>query len=140
MANKFSCHWGKNKMNHLGLHPLFRDIPITLVPFQDRGCCLSKRSNQHLVKSLTISLLMVGKAWKIWSWLGEMCSVVTGGFLLKFEKLKVHGEGQKNLSRGSEPITQGSSLLEHQSGLFSAAGLTGAQRVLEKVVQSFTVD
>lgn len=82
-------------MNHLGLHPLFRDIPITLVPFQDRGCCLSKLSNQHLVESLTISLLMVGKAWKIWSWLGEMCSVVTGRFLLKFEKLKVNGEGQK---------------------------------------------
>lgn len=140
MADKFSCHWGKSKVNHLGSHPLFRDIPITLVPFQDRGCCLSKLSNQHLVESLTISLLMVGKAWKIWSWLGEMCSVVTGGFLLKFEKLKVNGEGRKNLGRGSEPIRQGSSLLEHQSGLFSAAGLTGAQRVLEKVGQSFTVD
>lgn len=59
--------------------------------------------------------------------------MVLGGFLLKCERWKVHGKGQ-NLSRGSEPRRQGSSLLEHQPGSFSAWGLSGAQRVLEKVV------
>lgn len=110
--NKFSCHWGKNKMNHLGLHPLLRNIPHHTCSISRQATLFIETFNQHLVK---------------------LCSVILGGFLLKFERWKVHGKG-RNLSRGSEPKRQGSSLLERQPGSFSVWGLSGAQRVLENVV------
>lgn len=56
--------------------------------------CLSKVPNECLFKNVAIYLPVVGKAWKIGSWLGEMCSVVLHGFLMKSERLKVRREGQ----------------------------------------------
>lgn len=113
MANKFSCYRGKNRMNRLRLHSLFMDTLVTLIPFQVGGCCLSKCPKQHPVKSVSISLLTVGRAWEICLWLGEMCCVVLCKFLLEFVRLKVHGGKGQNLSRGSEPRRNVSGLLKH---------------------------